>query len=73
VQINTISNVGVSAYVNRSEQLYSMLEEMKDMPSVENVAFAEIVKVVEEKKVNFFKAQATAIVVKDEQGPVRAK
>ena len=55
IQINAISNVGVEAYVDSSEALYRMLEEIKSMQFVKTVNFAEIVRVVNERTANFFK------------------
>jgi hypothetical protein len=46
-----------SLYVSSSGQLYSMLEEMKSMRFVKNVAFAEIIKLVHTGQVNFLKVQ----------------
>jgi DNA-binding Lrp family transcriptional regulator len=57
VQINSISNVGVTAYVDSSEELYTMLEEIKSMHFVEEVEFAEIVKLVDKRPANFFKVR----------------
>lgn len=54
-QMNSISNIGVVAYVNSSEQLYNMLEEIKSMPFVEDVEYAEIIKVIHTRQVNFLK------------------
>jgi hypothetical protein len=53
VQINSISNGGVEAYVNNSGQLYRMLEELKSLQNVISVEFAEIVNVVGERQANF--------------------
>jgi DNA-binding Lrp family transcriptional regulator len=54
-QMNSISNVGVAAYVKSSEQLYNMLEGIKSMPFVENVEYAETIKIVRTRQANFFK------------------
>lgn len=58
IQINSISNVGALAYVNSSEELYKMLEEIKSMQFVNDVEFAEIVKVVGKRPASLFKVQA---------------
>jgi hypothetical protein len=55
VHINSISNICVNGYVGSSEQLYAMIEEIKSMPFAEDVEFAETVKVIAERQVNFFK------------------
>jgi DNA-binding Lrp family transcriptional regulator len=55
IQINSISNVGVEAYVDSSEALYRMLEEIKSMQFVKTVNYAEIVRIVDERAANFFK------------------
>jgi DNA-binding Lrp family transcriptional regulator len=57
-QMNSISNVGVAAYVKSSEQLYSMLEGIKSMPFVENVEFAETIKIIHTRQANFFRLMA---------------
>ena len=57
IQMNTISNVGILAYFNSSEEVVRMLEEIKSMKYVNRVEFAEIVKVVHERQANFFKRQ----------------
>ena len=57
IQINSISNVGVTAYVDSSEELFAMLEEIKSMHFVEEVEFAEIVKLVDKRPANFFKVR----------------
>jgi DNA-binding Lrp family transcriptional regulator len=57
-QMNSISNVGVAAYVKSSEQLYSMLEGIKSMPFVENVEFAETIKIIRTRQANFFRLMA---------------
>jgi DNA-binding Lrp family transcriptional regulator len=55
VHINSISNVKVQAYISGSQQLYSMIEQIKSIPFAEGVEFAETVKVIAERQVNFFK------------------
>lgn len=60
VQMNAISNVGVQAYFDSSEQIYRMIEEMKGMRFVNRVEFAEIIKVVGKRQANFPKAQELA-------------
>ena len=55
VHINSFSNIKVQAYVNNSQQLYNMIEEIKSMPFAEEVEFAETVKLIAERQVNFFK------------------
>ena len=57
IQMNTISNVGILAYFDSSEEVFGMLELIKSMRYVISVEFAEIVKVVNERRVNFFKTQ----------------
>lgn len=57
VQINAISNVGVQAYFDSSEQIYRMIEEVKGMQFVNRVEFAEIIKVVGKRQANFPKAE----------------
>lgn len=55
IQVNAISNVGVLAYFDSSEKLFSMLEELKAIKFVNRVEFAEIVKLVGKRQANFFK------------------
>ena len=57
IQMNAISNVGILAYFNSTEEVFGMLEVIKSMKYVDRVEFAEIVKVVHERTVNFFKTQ----------------
>jgi len=57
IQMNTISNIGILAYFNSSEEIFNMLEVIKSMKYVNRVEFAEIVKVVHERQANFFKTQ----------------
>jgi len=57
VQMNALSNVGVLAYFNSSEEVFSMLEGIKSIKFVNRVEFAEIVKIVDERQTNFFKKQ----------------
>ena len=54
-QMNAISNVGVRAYFDTSEQIYRMIEEVKGMQFVNRVEFAEIIKVVGKRPANFSK------------------
>ena len=58
VQMNTISNVGILAYFNNSEEVFWMLEAIKSMKYVERVEFAEIINVVCERQPNFFKRES---------------
>ena len=60
VQMNAISNVGVQAYFDSSEQIYRMIEEMKGMRFVIRLEFAEIIKVVGKRQANFPKARELA-------------
>jgi DNA-binding Lrp family transcriptional regulator len=60
VQMNAISNVGVQAYFDSSEQIYRMIEEVKGMQFVNRVEFAEIIRVVGKRQANFHKAQELA-------------
>jgi DNA-binding Lrp family transcriptional regulator len=55
VHINSISNINLTAYVSSSQQLYSMIEEIKALPFAEGVEVAETVKVIGARQVNFFK------------------
>jgi DNA-binding Lrp family transcriptional regulator len=55
IHINAISNINVFAYVSDSQQLYDMIESIKSLPFAEDVEFAEIVKVIATRQVNFFK------------------
>lgn len=57
VQMNAISNIGVQAYFDSSEQIYRMIEEVKGMQFVNRVEFAEIIKVVGKRQANFSKAE----------------
>ncbi|MDQ4101385.1 MAG: hypothetical protein M3115_04275 [Thermoproteota archaeon] len=54
-QMNSISDLGVVAYVRSSEHLYNTLEGIKSIPYVDDIEFAEIVKVMHTRQVNFFK------------------
>lgn len=55
VQVNALSNVGIRAYVQSSEELFGMLEEIKSMRFVTRVEFAEVINVVGTRQTNFFK------------------
>lgn len=57
IQINSLSNIGVAAYVSSSDEFYNMLEEIKWMQFVNAVEFAVVVKIVGKRPANFFKAR----------------
>lgn len=58
LQINSVSNIRVIGYVNTSEQLYRMIEEIKSLQFVNNVESAETVKEVGTRQVNFLRMLA---------------
>ncbi len=57
IQMNALSNVGILAYFNNSEEIFWMLETIKSMKYVNRVEFAEIVSVIGERQANFFKIE----------------
>jgi translation elongation factor EF-1beta len=63
-QMNSISDLGVVAYVTSSEHLYNTLEGIKSIPFVDDIEFAEIVKVMHTRQVNFFKKHSQAHIIR---------
>lgn len=61
IQVNALSNIGVLAYVQSSEELFSMLEEIKSMRFVTRVEFAEVINVVGTRQTNFFKIRGAIV------------
>jgi DNA-binding Lrp family transcriptional regulator len=61
IQVNALSNVGIRAYVQSSDELFSMLEEMKSMRFVTRVEFAEVIDVVGTRQTNFFKMKGAIL------------
>ena len=57
IQMNALSNVGVLASFNNSEEMFWMLEEIKSMKYVSRVEYAEIIDVVGERQSNYFKRE----------------
>lgn len=53
--MDSISNVGVTAYINRSGQLFSMAEDIEVNTVCREYDIVEIIKVIGKRQANFFK------------------
>jgi hypothetical protein len=57
---NPISHIGLVAYATSSGHSYNLLEGNKSVPFVDDIEFAEIVKVIHTRQVNFLKKHLRA-------------
>jgi hypothetical protein len=57
---NPISDIGLVAYATSSGHLYNLLEGDKSIPFVDDIEFAEIVKVMHTRQVNSLKKHLLA-------------